>query len=164
MSTGPINLLSSLFLQPLMSRSTNPTNAAGGPDGSSQAQQPDNSQLSPFARMMSELEQLQQSGPAKYQQVTAQIATNLQNAAQTAQAAGNTAAATRLNNLAQDFSDASKSGQLPNFQNVAQGVSGHHGGHHHHGHHAAADANSNSILNPASIIQNTLSSSGVTGA
>ena len=134
--------------------------------------QPDNSQLSPFAQLMSTLQQLQQSDPAKYQQVTQQIATNLQSAAQTAQADGNTAAASQLSQLSTDFTNASQSGQLPNIQDLAQSVGG--GGHHHHHHgHAASSSDSTSLLsafqttgsqseslNPMGIIMNTLSSAG----
>src|ERR1039457_3534409 len=157
---------------------------------SSVAQSPDNSRLSPFAQKLDELQQLQQSDPAKYQQVTQQIATNLQSAAQTAQTSGNTTAATQLNQLASDFTSASKSGQLPSVQDLAQVA----GAHHHHHHHAQASStqasytdadgtSSNSAsqalsqvlaafqtggaqsdaLNPTSIILNTLSSAGITG-
>lgn len=134
---------------------------------------------------MSTLQQIQQSDPAKYQQVTAQIATNLQNAAQTAQSEGNTTAANQLNQLSTDFTNASKSGQFPNIQDLAQAVGGHHGHHHHHAQPASGDADTNSstststnsaglnqllsafqtnneALNPMLIIQNTLSSAGIT--
>ena len=70
-------------------------------------------QLSPFARILSSLQQLQQSDPDKYQQVTSQISTDLQNAAQSATAAGNTTRAAQLNKLAADFSTASQSKTLP---------------------------------------------------
>jgi len=126
---------------------------------------------------MNTLQQLQQSDPAKYQQLTQQIATNLQAAAQTAQSSGNTTAATQLNQLATDFTNASKSGQLPNIQDLAQAM----GGHHHHHHHAdstssasstsstldqllasfQAGAAQNDSLDPMSIILSTLSSSGI---
>jgi hypothetical protein len=65
--------------------------------------QSDSTQLSPLAQLLSTLQQLQQSNPIQYQQ---QIATNLQNAAQTAQAEGNTTAANQLNQLATDFTNA----------------------------------------------------------
>ena len=102
---------------------------------------PDSSQLSPFAQLMSTLQQLQQSDPSKYQQVTQQIATNLQSASQTAEANGNSAAATQLSQWSTDFTNASKNGQLPNIQHLAQAVSmgGRHG-HHHHVHAASADS------------------------
>jgi hypothetical protein len=127
---------------------------------------------------MNTLQQLQQSDPTKYQQVTQQIATNLQAAAQTAQSSGNTTAATQLNQLATDFTNASKSGQLPNIQDAAQAMGGHHHRHHHHSGGTSSSNSSNSTLDqllaafqtsgtqndsldPMSIILNTLSTSGI---
>lgn len=151
----------------------------------------DGTGLSPFAQLLSTLQKLQQSDPTKYQQVTQQVATNLQSAAATAQSEGNTTLANRLNQLASDFTDTSKSGQLPNVQDLAQAVrGGHH--HHHHVQAAASDSDSstgasgsstngadtlsqllsayqanssqNDALNPMSIILNTLSDAGVTNS
>lgn len=104
---------------------------------------PDRSKLSPLAQMMSQLQQLQQSDPAKYQQVTGQIATNLETASQTATANGNTTAAAQLDQLSKDFSSASKTGQLPNIQDLAQAVQGHRHGHGHH-HHVDSDSDNSS--------------------
>lgn len=103
------------------------------------ASQPDNGQLSPFAQVLNTLQQLQQSNPSQFGQVTQQIATNLQSAAQTAQANGNTSAASELNTLATDFTSASQSGQLPNVQDLAKAMGG---GHHHHAHSASTDSGS----------------------
>lgn len=132
-------------------------NGASSTSGTAQA---DGRQLSPFAKLMSTLQQLQQSDPSKYQQVTAQIATNLQSAAQTAQASGNTAAASQLSHLAADFSNASQNNQLPNMQDLAQAIGG---GHHHHGHghhmHAAspdADGGSSSSANTSQSLNQLL--------
>ena len=155
------------------------------------SQPQDSGQLSSFAQLAGTLQQLQQSNPAQYQQVTQQIATNLQSAAQTAQSSGNTTAANQLNQLATDFSSASATGQLPNLQDLAKALGGHHGHHHHAQGAADADAASsatasanapqgsanqalshlltslqantttNSALNPATIIQNTLTSAGI---
>jgi hypothetical protein len=142
------NNLSSSYLQSIMSAALQGTglgnNTAGnGVSGTSSVALPtDNGQLSPFTQIMSTLQQLQQSDPTKYQQVTQQIATNLQNAAQTAQADGNTTAASQLNQLAKDFTNASTSGQLPNIQDLAKAIGGGH--HHHHSHAAAADADGDS--------------------
>jgi len=142
---------------------------------------------------MSALQQLQQSDPTKYGQVTQQIAANLQDAAQTAQGGGNTSAANQLNQLATDFTNASKSGELPNIQDLAQAIGGHH--HHHHSHPASAGSDSDSSasagagassgtsqtlsqqlaafqdtgtqsdpLNPMTIILNTLSKAGIGGS
>jgi hypothetical protein len=185
---GSIASLSTSYLQSVLNsvlQSSGLTGTAQKTQGSSApstALQADNTQLSPFAQITSELQQLQQSDPTKYQQVTAQIATNLQSAAQTAQASGNTAAASQLNQLATDFQNASTSGQLPNFQDLAQAASGHH--HHHHAHAAPAASSdsatntasqslsqlltglqsngaSSDALNPMNIILNTLSTAGI---
>jgi len=118
--------------------------------GTSLVAQTDNQLLSPFAQIMSALQQLQQSDPAQYQQVTQQIATNLQTAAQSAQASGNSTAANQLKQLSADFTSASKSDQLPNVQDLAQAiVGGHH--HHHHAHAASADPDGDSSANGSSI-------------
>ncbi len=116
----------------LTSTTSNSTSGAG-------ASQPDNGQLSPFAQVLNTLQQLQQSNPSQFGQVTQQIATNLQSAAQTAQANGNTSAASELNTLATDFTSASQSGQLPNVQDLAKAMGG---GHHHHAHSASTDSGS----------------------
>ncbi len=136
------NTLSSSYLQSILSNSLQDTapisgqnNNAAKASGTSITQPADSGQLSPLSQLMSTLQQLQQSDPAKYAQVTGQIATNLESAAQAAQANGNTSAATQLNALATDFSKASSTGQLPDIKDLAQAVGGHHG---HHGHHAHA--------------------------
>jgi hypothetical protein len=200
MSTGSINPLSNSYLQSILGgvlnagSTTGTTNNSLNNIGASSVVQPDNSQLSPFAQLMSMLQQLQQSDPAKYQQVTQQIATNLKTAAQTATSEGNTAAASQLTQLSSDFTSASQSGQLPNVQDLAQAAGGHH---HHHHHIASASSDSGSTtsdsstsasnsgasqmlnqlltdlqtnssqsdaLNPTSIIFNTLSSAGITAS
>jgi hypothetical protein len=201
MSIGPLNTLSSSYLQSIIGSalqgagSTNQTNTSSSAvDSSTLVQSSDNSRLSPFAQLLNTLQQLQQTDPTKYQQVTGQIATNLQSAAQTAQSDGNTTAANQLNQLATDFTNASKSGQLPNVQDLAQAVGGHHH-HHHHSHPASADSDSSSTTDtnstsstspsqtlsqllsafqsgsnqtgaqdPMSIILSTLSSAGITGS
>ncbi len=136
--------------------------SAGATSTASAAGQ-DSGGLSPLAQTLSELQQLQQSDPAKYQQVTQQIAANLESAAQTATANGNTAAASQLSTLATDFTNASQSGQLPNVKDLAQAL--HAGGHHHHHHsgNSASQTNAqNDPLNPLNIITSTLESAGVT--
>jgi hypothetical protein len=129
------SLLNQLFTQVSPPSSLN--SSSGGIFSSSAAQfvaPSDQGQLSPLGAILSSLQQLQQTNPTKYQQVTQQIATNLQAAAGTAQKAGNTAQANQLNQLASDFADAAKTGQLPNIQDLAKAV----GGHHHQGRHAQA--------------------------
>ena len=193
-----ISNISSTYLQSILSAALQGNGSTPNTNGNSLSSaslsslglQTDNQRLSPFAQLMSTLQQLQQSDPTKYQQVTQQIATNLQSAAQTAQADGNSTAANQLNQLSADFTSASKSGQLPNVQDLAQAVGGHH--HHHHSHPAPADADSssssasssgnanqslnqflsalqpngtqNDALNPMTIILNTLSNAGIGGS
>jgi hypothetical protein len=174
-SMGSINNVSSNYLQSVFSN----LQSSGLTPNTSVAPSSDSQQLSPFAQLMSTLQKLQQSDPAKYQQVTQQIATNLTSAARTAQADGNPIAANQLNQLATDFTDASTSGQLPNVQDLAKATGGHPHQHHHHSHAAAdpdtsssanetlnqllsslqTDGMQNSTLDPATIIFNTLSNS-----
>jgi hypothetical protein len=166
MSIGSLNPLSNTYLQSILTSAITSTglttnsanNSLSTSAASSISQAPDNSQLSPFAQLMSELQKLQQTDPAKYQQVTSQIATNLETAAQTATAAGDTTKAAQLTQLATDFTDASKSGQLPNMQDLAKAVGG---GHHHHHHHhveaASSDPASTSSTTPTSSASQTLS-------
>ena len=146
MSIGSINPLSnvqSLLATALQSAglttNTNSNSLSSLNATSSVGQTSDNSRLSPFAQMLAELQQLQTTDPAKYSQVTQQIASNLTTAAQTATSSGNTTAATQLTQLASDFTSASKSGQLPSVSDLAQAVGG---GHHHHHHAHAASSSS----------------------
>ena len=164
MSIGSINPLSNPYLQSILTSAIQSTglttnsanNSLSTSAASSVFQAPDSSQLSPFAQLMSQLQKLQQTDPAKYQQVTSQIATNLQTAAQTATAAGNTTAATQLTQLATDFSNASKSGQLPPMEDMARAMGGHHH-HHHHVEAASTDPTSTSSTSPTSSASQTLS-------
>jgi hypothetical protein len=196
---GSISLSSPLLqtalttaLQSIGLTSKTTPSATSSLSASSAAGQSDNSQISPFAQLMNTLQQLQQSDPSKFAQVTQQIATNLQSAAQSATSSGNTAAASQLNQLATDFGNASTSGQLPNVADLAKALGG--GGHHHH--HSAptgdsissasggssssslgssanqalsqllsafqTNAGQSASTDPMAIITNTLSSAGVT--
>ncbi len=169
MSTSAIGIFSSVdsilssALQKVGLTSNATVGSLSGIGGSTSAQQPDSSQLSPLGQVLSTLQQLQQSNPTEYKQVTQQIATNLTSAAQTAQSDGNTTAANQLTQLASDFTNASTSGQLPNIQDLAQAVGG---GHHHH-HHAdpsSSTSGGSTSQNPLSIIASTLSSAEGTTA
>ena len=167
MSIGPIsgpanNYVQSVFSTALQRLGLNTGQTGSATPAAAAAQLQDNGQISPFASLLNTLQQLQQTAPAKYQQVTQQIATNLQNAAQTAQSQGDTAAAGQLNQLSNDFTNASKSGQLPNVQDLARAAGGHHHHHHHHFQSSPSSTSSNSeqpsdALNPLSIITSTLS-------
>src|ERR1039458_5147303 len=140
--SGTNSIYPPTLLNSSLSGAKSTSGSTGGTAGVSLGSTQDTNQFSPFAQLLSTLQQLQQSDPTEYQQVTQQIATNLQNAAKTASADGNTAAATQLNQLATDFTNASQSGQLPNIQDQSQAVSGGH--HHHHGHHAESSQSSSS--------------------
>jgi hypothetical protein len=150
MSTSPIHSLSNSYVQSVLNSvlqnaglTIDQANNSLASVSATATQTQDNNNLSPFAQVMSELQQLQQSNSTQYQQVTQQIATNLTTAAQTATTAGNTAAASQLTQLATDFTTASTSGQLPSISDLAQALSGHHHHHHHGGHfHPGADSTS----------------------
>jgi len=147
MSTSSLNSLSSTYLQSIVGTALQGAGLSTSQTKSTSpfAQQPDQGRLSPFAQLLNTLQQLQQSNPTEYQQVTQQIATNLQSAAQTASTDGNTTAASQLTQLSKDFSQASQSGQLPSVQDLAQAVAGHHHhGGHHHMHAESSDSNSDS--------------------
>jgi hypothetical protein len=127
----------------------------------------DSNGLSPFAQILGSLQQLQQSSPAQYQQVTQQLSANLTSAAQTATANGNTAQAAQLTTLAKDFQTASSTGQLPSVKDLASAIGGHH---HHHGHGQAGGAaatyqqsasETSTASDPLSIITATLNQAGI---
>jgi hypothetical protein len=140
------------------------TTSASGTSGTQAIPQDGSPQLSPFAQLMSTLQQLQQSNPAEYSQVTQQIATNLQSASQTAQANGNTAQAQQLNKLSTDFQSASTNDQLPNISDLAQAMGG--GGRHHHHHYSQGNSSSSdssgSSTNATSSTATTASGSTAT--
>jgi hypothetical protein len=168
MSTNSVNTLSSSYLQSILSSSLQTAGSTGTTNSAPVAAPPsDETRVSPLANLLGELQQLQQTNPAEYQQVTQQISTNLQTAAQTAQTDGNTTAANQLSQLSTDFANASTSGQLPNLQDLAQAAGG--GGHHHHhygGGNEGGTAGAAGVSNtaPLTIISNTLTAAGVTGS
>ncbi|HWE53105.1 MAG TPA: hypothetical protein VG273_25160 [Bryobacteraceae bacterium] len=185
MSIGSIVNLASGYIESLFtgqSSSSTATSATPTSSTSGLARQ-GTGQISSFEQILSSLQQLQQANPSQYTQVTQQISSNLQTAAQSATAAGNTGLASEASQLSTDFKNASTSGQLPNVQDLAQAFRG---GPHHHHHFggfptalnstapatATAPANNNiasflqslnspQSLTPVSIIQNTLSSAGI---
>ena len=73
MSTSPIGGLSSAYLVPDLASLTRSSNTGG----SLAAPLTDSTQLSPFAQLIATLQQLQQSNPSEYAQLTAQIATQI---------------------------------------------------------------------------------------
>lgn len=131
--------------------------------GSTNTPTNDQSQLSPFAELMSTLQQLQQNDPAKYKQVTATLASDLQQAALNAQGSGTPGEANALNQLAASFTQSSQTGQLPAFLQQ-QNAGAAHPHHHHHGggHGLGQDLNSISQTILASLDSSGTSTS--TGA
>jgi len=71
MSVSSINNLFSQDISSVLSTALQTTNAASNAKGIN-GQRSDSSQLSPLAQLLSTLQQLQQSDPVKYKQVTAQ--------------------------------------------------------------------------------------------
>jgi hypothetical protein len=146
MSIGPLINLASGYVQSLI------------PGLSTSSSSSSTNQLSPFAQVLGNLQQLEQSNPIQYQTVTQQISSNLQTAAQSATTSGNTALANQLTQLSTDFNSASTSSQLPNVQDLAQAI-GASGGHHHHHHHSgsssappASSATTSTMSNPSGIL------------
>jgi len=169
MSIGPILNLAGGYIESLFTGAANgssSTNTAATKAATGNT--PGSNELSPFAQILSSLQQLEQSSLSQYQQVTQQVAGNLQTASQSAIAAGKTALSSQLTQLSTDFKNASTSGQLPNVQDLAQAIGG--GSYHHH-HYSGGSSNSsapsgsgagaNSSLSALSIIDNTLSSAGI---
>ena len=163
MSIGPLIHLASGYVQSLFS------NPASGSSSTTQG----SGQGSPFAQILSNLQQLQQSNPIQYSTVTQQISSNLQTAAQAATANGNSAAANQLTKLSTDFSNAATSSQLPSVQDLAQLIGG---GQHHRQQGSDSSStsnlneflqslnspqNGNSSISALGIIDNTLSSVGL---
>jgi hypothetical protein len=86
----------------------------------------DSTDLSPFANVMAQLQQLQQSDPTKFKSVMTDIASTLQTDAQNTTGSQ----AVVLSSLASKFKLASQTGQMPDLQSKGQASSAHH--HHHH--------------------------------
>lgn len=154
MSIGPLIGLAGGYIESLFSKPAGAPSSANtastGPTAFSSFNQ-DSNQLSPFAQVLNSLQQLQQSNPGQYQQVTQQISSNLQTAAQAATASGNSSLATELNQLSTDFKSASTTGQIPNIQDLAQALGS--GGHHHFhrdGASSSSSSNTNSTITSAS--------------
>ena len=132
-----ISLVSN-FLPPILSRAVHGAataanrikNDLSGVDPTRASARPDSGRLSPFTQVLSSLQHLQQSDPAKYKDVAQKIATNLQSAGQTAESNGDSASANLFNQLAGGFASASKTGDLPNIRDLAQAIKGHHRPHH----------------------------------
>src|ERR1035438_9235880 len=84
MNINPLSGTNSPYIQSLLSSSLSSANSTSGSTGGTSGvlfgNPQDSNQLSPFAQLLSTLQQLQQSNPTEYQQITQQIATNMQSA------------------------------------------------------------------------------------
>jgi hypothetical protein len=122
MSIGPLIHLATGYIQSLFTGAVGSSSTSNS--ASTKTTSANTGQLSPFAQVLSSLQDLEQSNPSQYRQVTQQIASNLKSASQSATAAGNAPLGSRLTQLATDFNNASTSGQLPNVQDLAQAIGG----------------------------------------
>src|SRR5271166_479680 len=99
MSIGPVINLASGYIQSLFTRSVNGSSSTSNASASAVGNTKEANQFSSFAQILSSLQQLEQSNPSHYLQVTQQIASNLQTASQSATSAGNTALSSELTQL-----------------------------------------------------------------
>src|SRR5579863_2962385 len=132
MTINPLSSLQSTMFQPI-------GNAAGNTHNGSLAAalQDSTANISPMAQFLSNLQQMQQQNPDQFKQMTANIASKLQQAATNAQSQGNSAWASQLQQLASQFRTASTTGQMPAVQSLPRAGGSahhHHGGHHHSTH------------------------------
>jgi hypothetical protein len=137
--------------QSTQSKTTSNLSLGGGTSGG---------QLSPFAQMLSELQQLEQGNPKQYAKVSQQISTNLSAAASSAQTQGNSSLASQLTTLSKDFATASQTGQLPNMGDLAKAIQG---GHQHHirAGSSDSDSDSNGTGTNAAVASSTAGTHGV---
>lgn len=142
MNVNSVQSLLPSYLLPLNSTAANATTANSA---SSAQQQADVLSLSPASQFLNQLQQLQTQNPQEFQAVLSQITGQLQQAAGTASANGNTTQANQLTALANTFQNASTGGPLPTAQQLQQAGIG--GGHHHHGGHHFSGSSSASAYN-----------------
>jgi HSP90 family molecular chaperone len=119
-------------------------------------------QLSPMATLLNQLQKLQQSDPSKFKSVMSSIADALKGDAQNATGQQ----AQRLNDLADKFSQAAQTGQMPDLQppGQQQGAAGH--AHHHRvqsyqeGANATTGGQKQARVDLAQILQTALQDAG----
>ncbi|HXN49630.1 MAG TPA: hypothetical protein VN893_23465 [Bryobacteraceae bacterium] len=126
MNIGAVSSLLPSFVQS-PANATGSASSTGGLSLADLAAQPAaTAQISPAAKFMSMLQQIQQQSPAQFKQVAAKIAAGLEKQAQQAQSDGNTVGAAQLNKLAADFQNSANTGQLPPVQDLqAMGAAAH---------------------------------------
>jgi len=155
MSVNAITSLLPSYFQPSNSTANTANNASSA---SSVQQQADVLGLSPAAQFLNQLQQLQTQSPQEFQAIISQITGQLQQAAGTASANGNTTQANQLTQLANTFQGAASGGPLPTAQQLQQaGLTGHH---HHHGggHHSSGSSQSSLQSNAINAFQSASAS------
>jgi hypothetical protein len=119
-----VSSLSDLSRQHMLSilgyNSTGQSSQAGV--GASLAASKNGGQLSPFAQILAQMQQVEQANPAQYSKMTQQISTNLLAASSSAQIRGNSTLAGQLTALSKDFAAASQTGQIPNVNDLASAM------------------------------------------
>jgi hypothetical protein len=137
MSLSPIIGAASQVFSLFAPNSSTPTTGLAAPDPLSVTDSAGNVNLSQAAQFFSKLQDLSQSNPAQFKQLTAQISSQLQADAQKATGS----AQTFLTNLANQFQTASQTGSAASLQPPQGQTGSHHGhGHHHSSGQAAYDA------------------------
>lgn len=134
MAIGPLVNLAGSLIQSMLHGNSNSSTASSAPT----------TNATPFAQILSSLDQVQQTSPAQYRLVAQRISANLQAGAQAATSRGNARLATELTQLSTDFTVASNTGQLPNLQDLANAIAIH-----------------RQVSPAASIIDSTLSGAGI---
>lgn len=88
------------------------------------APQQDSAHVSGFAKLIEQLEDLQESDPAKFKEVAGEIATRLEDAAQLAAESGDTRQEKLLNELAAKFKESAETGAMPDLRPPQHGPRG----------------------------------------
>jgi hypothetical protein len=141
MSLSPISGSSSLFLD-LIANKTSGTSTPVGLADTSSASSSGSADLSDAAKFFSKLQNLAQTDPAKFKQLTSQISSELQTAAQGATGSQ----ATFLSNLAGQFQTTSQTRSASALQppSTSQSPAGGHHHHHHIQYQSSSDASNSS--------------------
>jgi len=119
----------------------------------------DTPSISPAASFLSMLQQVQQSNPGLFKQITQQIAKQFQAHATAAANQGDATRANQLKQLATEFQNSSSTGELPSAQALQESGFGTHHGHHGHHHGGAPPVN-----DPQTLLNNLLGITSTTSS
>jgi hypothetical protein len=146
---GAASQVLSLFSSNKTASSGSSPAAPGSTDPLSILDSSGNVDLSQAAQVFSKLQNLSQSNPTQFQQLTAKISSQLQTEAQSATGS----ASTFLSDLANQFQTASQTGNTSSLQPQTASPGGHH-----HGHHLSTGQAAYSTLNQTADAQATAQS------